>query len=194
MTSSLVSEVYRAKSPTERRDSGILDAEPVHDQEQPAGTRLVVHDTAAAVLAALDQGAEQHIAASRQKKTTASYAGDWKLWQEFHGWLAERTGTLLSLTAVTKGTMVGFTVWLDEVKEAAPNSIDRRITGVTVTARGLGATVPKEATLAARQLVKKYKNDPKRMARGRGKAVPIIPVDLHKMNTADRTRAPKPGA
>ncbi|MET7534762.1 hypothetical protein [Streptomyces goshikiensis] len=170
----------------------VVDAELVEDHEQAAGTGLVAHDAAAAVLAALEQGAEEHIAAARPKKTTASYAGDWKLWTEFHGWLAERTGTLLPLTAVTKGTMVSFTVWLDEVKEAAPNSIDRRITGVTVTARRLGTTVPKEATLAARQLVKKFRNDPKRMARGRGKAVPITPGDLRKMNTADRTRAPKP--
>ncbi|MEU9147993.1 hypothetical protein [Streptomyces sp. NPDC048349] len=85
-------------------------------------------------------------------------------------------------------------MWLDEVKEAAPNSIDRRITGVTVTARSQGAAVPKEATLAARQLVKKFRNDPKRMARGRGKAVPLTPVDLRKMNSADRTRAPRPDA
>ncbi|MEU9147994.1 hypothetical protein [Streptomyces sp. NPDC048349] len=55
----------------------------------------------------LGRGAEEHIAAARPKKTTASYAGDWKLWPEFRGWLAERTGTPLALTAVTKGTMAG---------------------------------------------------------------------------------------
>ncbi len=154
----------------------------------------MAHDAAAAVLAALEQGAEEHIEASRPHKTKVSYANDWNLWTEFHGWLAERTGHQLPLTAVTKGTMVGFTVWLDEVKEAAPNSIDRRITGVTVTARAQGAVVPKEATLAARRLVKQYRNDPKRMARGRGKAAPVTPADLRRMNTADLTVAPRPTA
>ncbi|MFI1184567.1 hypothetical protein ACH4UT_34280 [Streptomyces sp. NPDC020799] len=109
---------------------------------------------------ALDQGADKHIAAVRPRKTKVSYARDWTLWAKFHTWLAGRTGTELPMTAVTKGTMVGFTVWLDEVREEAPNSIDRRITGVTVTARSKGATVPKEATLAARQLVKKFPQRP----------------------------------
>ncbi|MEV7616159.1 hypothetical protein [Streptomyces sp. NPDC089799] len=165
----------------------VVDADLVEAVGQSAGAGVVGYDPrAVAVLAALEEGAEEHIAAARPHKTKVSYANDWALWQEFHGWLAERTGTPLPLTAVTKGTMVGFTVWLDEVKQAAPNSIDRRITGVTVTARGLGAEVPKEATLAARQLVKQYKNDPLRMARGRGKAVALTPADLRRMNTARR--------
>lgn len=46
----------------------------VDDQEQTA--ELVAHDPATAVLAALEQGAEAHMAAARPKKTTASYAGD----------------------------------------------------------------------------------------------------------------------
>ncbi|MFD9633677.1 site-specific integrase [Streptomyces violascens] len=178
---------------TEVQQANVVDAELVDVQEHSTGTEVVAHDAAAAVLAALEQGAEEHIEASRPHKTKVSYANDWNLWIEFHGWLAERTGHALPLTAVTKGTLVSFTVWLDEVKEAAPNSIDRRITGVTVTTRAQGAAVPKEATLAARRLVKQYKNDPQRMARGRGKAVPLTPTDLKKMNTADRTRTRAPG-
>lgn len=172
----------------------VLEGELVEDQAPGAGTELAAHDPAVAVLAALEQGAEEHIAAARPRKTKVSYANDWNLWIEFHGWLAERTGHELPLTAVTKGTMVSFTVWLDEVKEAAPNSIDRRITGVTVTARSQGAEVPKEATLAARQLVRQYRNDPKRMARGRGRAVAMTPAHLKAMNTADRTVPRKAGS
>ncbi|MEU2856783.1 hypothetical protein [Streptomyces syringium] len=179
---------------TDIEPAGIVDAEIVPAQPIAGGAVEMYDPAAAAVLAALDQGADEHIAAVRPRKTKVSYARDWALWSEFHTWLAGRTGTELPLTAVTKGTMVAFTVWLDEVKEEAPNSIDRRITGVTVTARSKGATVPKEATLAARQLVKRFRNDPKRMARGRGKAVAMTPADLKAMNTADRIVPRKPGS
>ncbi|MFD6327700.1 hypothetical protein ACFWOL_33900 [Streptomyces sp. NPDC058442] len=177
------------------RAEGVVDAELVLGGAAAASGTIQAYDpAAAAVLAALERGAEEHIEAARPRKTRSSYANDWALWVEFHGWLAERTGTALPLTAVTKGTLVGFTVWLDEVKRAAPNSVDRRITGVTVTARSKGATVPKEATLAARQLVRQYRSDPARMARGRGKAAPVTPADLRRMNTAERTVAPRPAA
>ncbi|MES4909132.1 MULTISPECIES: hypothetical protein [unclassified Streptomyces] len=66
---------------------------------------------------------------------------------------------------------------------AAPN--DRRITGVTVTARNeQGVEVPKAATVAARQALKPLKNDPERMARGRGKAAAVTPEQLRQMNAA----------
>ncbi|SMF85891.1 hypothetical protein [Streptomyces sp. Amel2xC10] len=147
----------------------------------------------AAVLAALDHRAEEHLADARPKKTRDGYARDWALWEEFHGWLAGRTGHALPLTAVTVGTLVGFVVWLDEVKRAAPNSIDRRITGVTVTARRQGAAVPKEATTAAREALKPMKRDPQRLARGRGKAVAATPEHLRAMNTAPAARPPADG-
>ncbi|MER5932479.1 hypothetical protein [Streptomyces sp. NPDC002054] len=105
-----------------RSDAGaeVVDALFVEVRGQGACTGLVeAGGAASALLAALEQGAEQHIAASRPHKTKASYANDWPLWREFHIWLAERTGTSLPLTAVTKGTMVSFAVWLDEVKRAA---------------------------------------------------------------------------
>jgi hypothetical protein len=44
--------------------------------------------------------------------------------------------------------------------EAAPTTIDRRITGVTVTARSMGVEAPKAARAA-------LKLDPQRQARGR---------------------------
>ncbi|MGW3214921.1 hypothetical protein ACWDBC_22125 [Streptomyces parvus] len=52
-------------------------------------------------------------------KTRTSYARDWEVWAEFHRWLAGQTGHVLPLTAVTKGTLVAFVVWLDEMKKAA---------------------------------------------------------------------------
>ncbi|MFD0042688.1 hypothetical protein ACFVIZ_34180 [Streptomyces anulatus] len=145
----------------------------------------------AAVLAALDQGAEEHLADARPKKTRTSYARDWELWAEFHRWLAGQTGHALPLTAVTKGTLVAFVVWLDEMKKAAPSTIDRRITGVTVTARRHGTEVPKQVTKAAREALKPMKLDPARTVRGRGKAIAATPAHLKAMNTAAVAR-PQP--
>ncbi|MEC4016129.1 tyrosine-type recombinase/integrase [Streptomyces sp. H27-D2] len=138
-----------------------------------------------AVLAAMEEAAEKHLDAIRPHNTKRGYANDWKLWEEFHQWLAERTGHPLALTDVTKGTLVGFVVWLDTIKLAAPTSIDRRITGVTVTARREhGVEVPKEATVAARQALKPLKADEDRIARGRGQAAAATPQQLQQMSAA----------
>lgn len=138
-----------------------------------------------AVLAAMDQAAEQHLDAVRPRNTKRGYANDWALWEEFHGWLAERTGHPLALTDFTKGTLVGFVVWLDTVKLAAPSSIDRRITGVTVTARrDHGIEIPKAATLAAREALRPLKTDEDRIARGRGAAKAATPGQLKQMAAA----------
>ncbi|MFD7554099.1 hypothetical protein ACFV9E_06115 [Streptomyces sp. NPDC059835] len=151
---------------------------------QPSTAPAAYDPATLAVLAAMEQAAEEHLDAIRPHNTRRGYANDWALWGEFHDWLAERTGHRLPLTAVTKGTLVGFVVWLDTVKLAAPNSIDRRITGVTVTARAQGAEVPKEATVAARQALKPLKADPDRVARGRGKAPAATPTQLQQMADA----------
>ncbi|MGW7312573.1 hypothetical protein [Streptomyces sp. NPDC054865] len=147
----------------------VVDGELVDPNQDPTSRDgVAVYDPAvAAVLAALDQGAQEHLDAVRTRKTRTGYARDWALWEEFHGWLAERTGVPVPLTAVNKGTLVGFVTWLDEVKQAAPNSIDRRITGVTSTARRppYDVEVPKEATVAARAALKPLKNDRLRQAR-----------------------------
>lgn len=151
---------------------------------QPSTAPAVYDPATLAVLHAMEQAAEEHLDAIRPHNTKRGYANDWALWVEFHDWLAERTGHRLPLTAVTKGTLVGFVVWLDTVKIAAPNSIDRRITGVTVTARAEGAEVPKAATVAARQALKPLKADPDRTARGRGKAPAATPAQLQQMHAA----------
>jgi len=151
---------------------------------QPHATPATYDAATLAVLHAMEEAAEKHLDQIRPHNTKRGYENDWRLWEEFHGWLAERTGHALPSTAVTKGTLVGFVVWLDTIKLAAPNSIDRRITGVTVTARGLGVEVPKEATVAARKALKPLKADPERVARGRGKAPAATPEQLRQMAAA----------
>lgn len=152
---------------------------------QPDATPAVYDAATLAVLHAMEEAAEKHLDAIRPHNTKRGYANDWALWEEFHEWLAERTGHALPLTAVTRGTLVGFVVWLDTIKIAAPNSIDRRITGVTVTARREhGVEVPKEATVAARKALKPLKNDEDRIARGRGAAKAATPDQLKQMAAA----------
>ena len=171
-------------------DDGPLTGELLPATSPQAATDLpAVVDPRAAVLAAFDQAATKHLADNRPAKTKSGYARDWKLWLEFLDWSGKQLGVRVDDTDLTKGTLVGFVVWLDTVKQAAPNSIDRRITGVTVTARREhGVTVPKEATEAAREALKPMKLDPVRIARGRGKANAATPQQLRTMNTA----VPKP--
>lgn len=152
---------------------------------QPDVTPAVYDAATLAVLHAMEEAAEKHLNAIIPKNTKRGYENDWKLWEEFHDWLAERTGHRMPSTAVTKGTLVGFVVWLDTIKLAAPNSIDRRITGVTVTARNEhGVEVPKAATVAARKALKPLKNDEDRIARGRGAAKAATPEQLKQMAAA----------
>ena len=156
---------------------------------------VVVYDAkTAAVLAAMEEAAKEHLDDIRPHKTRKGYERDWALWSEYHGWLAEKTGHPLPLTAVTKGTMVGFVQWLDTIKELAPNTIDRAITGVTVTARREGTEVPKEATLGARQALKPIKNDRAKQARGRGQATAAAPEQLRTMARADTNMPRKDGS
>ncbi|MET8175085.1 hypothetical protein [Streptomyces clavifer] len=159
----------------------------------PTGEATTVGDVetydgaTAAVLAALDQGAVEHLVDARPQKTRASYARDRELLAEFHRWLAGRTGHTLPPAAVTKGTLVASVIRLDRMTKAALSTIDRRITGVTVTARRHGTEVPKQATRAAREALKPMKLDPVR-TRGRGKAIAATPAHLKAMNTSPAAR------
>jgi integrase len=151
---------------------------------QPDAAPAVYDAATLAVLHAMEKAADEHLDRIIPNNTKRGYANDWALWEEFHDWLAERTGHRMPSTAVSRGNLVGFVVWLDTIKLAAPTSIDRRITGVTVTARGLGVEVAKAATVAARQALKPLKHDPERMARGRGKAAAVTPEQLRQMAAA----------
>lgn len=178
---------------TELEPVEVVDAELVDDDAPGAGA-VAVPDPVAAVLAALDTDAKDHLNRIRPKKTRDGYARDWEIWREFHTWLAAKTGTPLPLSSITVGTFVSFVTYLDQVVEAPPNTIERRITGVTSEARKRGYTVPKGATEAARRALKPLKLDENRMKRGRGKAAAIAPADLRRMAEAPREREPHPTA
>lgn len=170
----------------------VVDAELV--PTGPAGDLTQYDPAVASVLASMRQAAQEHLKEITPDKTTSGYARDWELWKEFHVWLAQHTGTALPLTVIDEGTMVGFVKWLDSVKEAAPNTIDRRLTGVAVTAREMGANVPKTATEAARKALKPIKKNRAKQARGRGQAKPANAGHLKQLVTADRTVPRKPGS
>lgn len=152
----------------------------------------VYDETTQGILDALDKAVEEDAWENRPKKTRKGYERDWALWEEFHEWLTSRTEHVLPLTAVTTGTLVSFVKWLDEIKHAAPSTIDRRISGVTMEARHHGAQVPKKVTAAAREALKPLRLDLDRQARGRGRATAAEPANLRAMNTADRVIPRKP--
>jgi hypothetical protein len=179
---------------TELEPVEVVDAELVEDDDAPGAGAVAVPDPVTAVLKALDADAEEHLHDIRPKKTKDGYARDWEIWGEFHDWLAERTGIRLPLSKVTVGTFVSFVTYLDQVVEAPPNTIERRITGVTSEARRHGYTVPKEATEAARRALKPLRLDKKRQKRGRGKAASLSPADLRAMAEAPHERKPQPTA
>ncbi|RZU36691.1 hypothetical protein EV284_4191 [Streptomyces sp. BK022] len=136
----------------------VVDAELV-DDDVPGAGEVAMPDPVAAVLAALDADAKDYLNRIRPKKTRDGYARDSEIWREFHTWLAATTGTPLPLSSITVGTFVSFMTYLDQVVKAPPNTIERRITGVTSEARKRGYTVPKEATEAARRALKPLKLD-----------------------------------
>ncbi|MEU4258728.1 hypothetical protein AB0B42_25245 [Streptomyces fradiae] len=179
-----VEEYGNASEPVE-----VVDAELVQDDALGAGA-VAVPDPVDAVLAALDTDARAHLNDIRPKKTKDGYARDWRIWGEFHDWLAERTGTRLPRSKVTVGTFVSFVTYLDQAVEAPPNTIERRITGVTSEVRRHGYTVPKEATEAARRALKPLRLDKRRQQRGRGKAAAVTPKDLRQTANAPRERTP----
>lgn len=172
-------------SGTDLEHVDVVDGELV--PTEPGGDLTQYDPAVASVLASMRAAAKDHLKDITPDKTTSGYARDWELWKEFHAWLAEHTGTALPLLAVDEGTMVGFVQWLDGVKKAAPNTIDRRLTGVAVTAREMGGNVPKSATEAARKALKPIKKDRAKQARGRGQAKAASPAHLKQLVTAERT-------
>jgi len=129
-------------------------------------------------VAALDRASDEHAASMRPANTTRSYADDWKVWERFTG----EAG--LPPAAVSRGMLRAFVIWLWD-SGAAPSTIDRRITGVTVTLRREHhIEVSREDTSAARELLKDHVRAAaaaKAPTRGRGHAAAMTLSDLRAM-------------
>jgi integrase len=125
-------------------------------------------------LAQLDALAEDYVASQRPANTLRSYAADWRVWEDYTAQVG------IPLLASTAGALVGFVRWLETTKQAAPASIERRLTGAVVELRRYGAQPSPGAQARARQALGGYR---RRLAeagitRGRGQAHPINLADL----------------
>ena len=132
-------------------------------------------------LAALDAIAATYVETQRPANTRRAYAGDWRVWEDY----TAEAG--IPLFAGTAGALVGFVWWLETRKQAAPSTIDRRLTGVTVTLRNQHKVqVERQATQAARHALAGYR---RRLAEagivlGRGQARPITLDELGQVSRA----------
>ncbi|MFM9449155.1 integrase [Streptomyces acidiscabies] len=143
-------------------------------------------DATEARLDRLDHEATAHVEANRPQKTRDSYAADWKAWQRF---TAE---SHLPLLAVRSGTLVLFVEWCwlqpgrSPGRLTAPSTIDRRISGVVVTARRLhklqlAEDIAEEARALLRAKVKVMEKDGE--VRGRGPAPALLVRHMEKVST-----------
>ncbi|MDI2130560.1 site-specific integrase [Yinghuangia seranimata] len=136
-------------------------------------------DTAAR-LALLDTAAADYVAAHTPPNTARGYADDWRVWQEYTTFLGipELTGT--------PGAMVAFVAWLDQAKRAAVSTMNRRVTGATVTLRHRGAAVDPRAGAMARDAIKAVARRLSQTGerRGRGQAPPLAVTQLRRISQA----------
>lgn len=141
---------------------------------EPAPLPEQFDDRLRARLAVLDTASDEHAATHRPHNTTRAYASDWKTWQAFC------TQLQIPPTAATRGTLRAFVDYLWNREKRAHATIDRKITGVTVTLRQqYSVIVDPEATRAARELLKDYHKKAAETGepeRGRGKA-PALRLD-----------------
>lgn len=140
--------------------------------------RLLLHaQLADADMDTLDAAALRHVEAGRRDNTIQAYAQDWDRWQEFCHWYG------VPLDTARVFAYVGFVEWLHTVKQAAPNTIARRITGVTSTLRGRGIEVPKACTTNATARLDQIRHelDKANITRGRGQAAALTPDRLREI-------------
>ncbi|MFE5847692.1 integrase [Streptomyces niveus] len=141
-------------------------------------------------LARLDHEATAHVEGNRPDKTREGYAADWNVWLRF---CAERD---LPPAAVRTGTLVGFVewCWIRPAREpkpgrppgrlTAPATIDRRISGVVVTARRrlklqLQEDIAEEARALLKAKVKQMEKDGE--VRGYGPADALLVRHMEKV-------------
>jgi integrase len=132
-----------------------------------AGGLLPV-DEQGALLDALDVAAERYLGQRGRPNTIRAYRDDWRVWSLFCAYLGVHPDT------ARLGLMVAFVEWLIR-QQAAPTTIDRRLSGVAVTLAEHGVDVPRRITRAARKALSAYRHELAETGinRGRGQAVPV---------------------
>lgn len=160
--------------------SAVLDEQPARVDELVAVVDAEPRRLAELV-ATLDSASDEHAAAMRPENTARGYAGDWKAWERF----TAEAG--LPADSATRGTLRAFVLWLWEAG-AATSTIDRRLTGVTVTLRrDRQVDVDPEAVRLARELLKDHVRQAaaqRQPERGRGQAAPLLLPDLRAMSAS----------
>ncbi|MFJ4536621.1 hypothetical protein ACIP39_11715 [Streptomyces tibetensis] len=141
-------------------------------------------------LSRLDTEATAHVEKNRPERTRTGYAADWNAWLRF---CAERD---LPPAAVRTGTLVAFVEWCwhqpsrppkpgrEPGALTAPSIIDRRLSGVVVTARRqlklqLAEDVAEEARALLKAKVKEMEKAGER--RGRGPAPALLVRHMEKI-------------
>lgn len=92
---------------------------------------------------ALDALAKTYVDSQCPANTRRAYAGDWRVWEDYTAEVG------IPLYAATTEALVGFVRWLETVKQAAPATINRRLTGALAGLRDHHVTVDRAADTAA---------------------------------------------
>jgi len=145
-------------------------------------------------LTELDKKSEEYVASKRPTNTKKAYEADWRHWQRFCLQLQ------IPFTAVTLGTLTAFVEWMwtqpgwkkdkktgEALVYAAPNTIDRRLAGIVVTARRrYGLKLDTDVASRARELLKRYKAEMEENneRRGVGQAPALLVEHLKKISDA----------
>lgn len=147
-------------------------------EQRAAAARAIVAANAEqmARLAEMEELAEEHIRSIRPPKTALAYAQDWAEWETYCAELG------VPELPATKGQLVGYARWL-WLKGAAPATVQRRLTGLAVTARDMGHPLEQDGRKA---FLATLRADVKDMQirgeqRGRGKSAPVLLPVLHRM-------------
>ncbi|WP_328541181.1 hypothetical protein OHT17_50880 [Streptomyces sp. NBC_00371] len=159
------------------------------NRQTAAAARPAPFDAAtAARLDQLDHEATAHVDDNRPEKTRKGYSADWKAWLRF---CAEKN---LPPAAVRTGTLVAFVEWCwtqpgqRRGTLTAPSTIDRRVTGVVVTAHRqlklqlqlqLQEDIAEEARALLKAKVKQMEKDGE--SRGNGSADALLVRHMEKV-------------
>ncbi|MEU6267506.1 tyrosine-type recombinase/integrase [Saccharopolyspora shandongensis] len=131
-------------------------------------------------LAVFDDAARDHVNSGRRKNTAAAYASDRRKWREYCAAFSVPEATL------SVGMIVGFVEWL-VTQQAAPKTIERRVSGARLSLRADGVADLSDADRSVvAERIRQYKRQLAETGerRGRGKAKAITVADLRKMSAA----------